>query len=133
LATALVIPASFLVFLPINVFAGVIVAITLYVGSVVLLVLASPVIEVTDTHFIAGRARMPLSHVGEATGYHREEASLERGQRLNARAWMVIRGWVDPVVKVVVLDDRDPAPYWLISTRQPSAVISALSEARTQR
>lgn len=131
--TALVIPASLLVFLPINTTVGVIVAIVLYLGCVAVLVLASPVIEVTETALIAGRASLPLENVGVASGFSTTEATLERGQRLDARAWLVIRGWVDPVVKVEVLDDRDPAPYWLLSTRRPAAVISALAEARASR
>jgi hypothetical protein len=131
--TALVIPAALLVFLPINVFVGVVVSLVMYIAAVIVLTVTSPVIEVTETEFIAGRARLPLAIVGEVTGYSKTEASLQRGRLLDARAWLVIRGWVDPVVKVEVLDDRDPAPYWLISTRQPDAVISAVSEARTRR
>jgi Protein of unknown function (DUF3093) len=131
--TALVIPAALLVFLPINVFVGVVVSLVMYIVAVIVLTVTSPVIEVTDTEFIAGRARLPLANVGEVTGYSKTEASLQRGRLLDARAWLVIRGWVDPVVKVEVLDDRDPAPYWLVSTRQPDAVISAVSEARTRR
>jgi hypothetical protein len=133
ITTALVIPAALLVFLPINVFVGVVVSLVMYVAAVTVLTVTSPVVEITDTEFIAGRARLPLANVGEVTGYSGGEATLQRGRLLDARAWLVIRGWVDPVVKVEVLDDRDPAPYWLISTRQPDAVISAVSEARTRR
>jgi len=133
ITTALVIPAALLVFLPINVYVGVVVAIVMYLATVTVLTVTSPVIEITKNEFTAGRARLPLANVGEVTGYTRSEASLQRGRLLDARAWLVIRGWVDPVVKVEILDDRDPAPYWLVSTRQPAAVISALSEARTRR
>ena len=133
ITTALVIPAALLVFLPINVFVGVVVSIVMYVTAVTVLTVTSPVIEITETEFTAGRARLPLANVGEVTGYSGGEATLQRGRLLDARAWLVIRGWVDPVVKVEVLDDRDPAPYWLVSTRQPAALTSALSEARTPR
>jgi hypothetical protein len=133
ITTALVIPAALLVFLPINVFVGIVVSIVMYVAVATVLTVTAPVIEITETEFTAGRARLPLPNVGEVTGYSRAEATLQRGRLLDARAWLVIRGWVDPVVKVEVLDDRDPAPYWLVSTRQPAAVISALSEARTRR
>jgi hypothetical protein len=36
------------------------------------------------------------------------------------------------VVKVVVEDDTDPAPYWLFSTRHPARVIEALATARAR-
>jgi hypothetical protein len=133
ISTALVIPASLLVFLPINTTVGVIVAVVMYIACVAALIATSPIIEVTDGEFHAGRARLPLANVGEATGYTQAEATLERGRHLDARAWLVIRGWVDPVVKVEVLDDRDPAPYWLVSTRKPSALIAAISSAQEKR
>jgi hypothetical protein len=130
--TALVIPASLLVFLPINFTVGVICAIVLYAGIVGFLLAASPLIEVTDSTLIAGRARLPLPYVGEATGYLGVEATAERGTRLDARSWLVIRGWISPVVKVMVEDTTDPAPYWLLSTRRPTQLIKALATARSQ-
>ena len=42
----------------------------------------------------------------------------------------MIRGWVDPVVRVGIEDPDDPVPYWLISTRRPEDLIRALDEAR---
>jgi hypothetical protein len=60
LATALVIPASLLVFVPINQTAGIVVAIVLYAGCIALLLLASPSLSVTETEFIAGKARIPI-------------------------------------------------------------------------
>jgi hypothetical protein len=131
ITTALVIPASLLVFLPINQTLGVICAAILYASCVVLLVLASPRIEVTDELLIAGRARLPLPNVGEATGFMGTEATQERGPRLDARAWLLIRGWISPVVKVRVDDANDPTPYWLVSTRHPKELIAALKKARS--
>ena len=132
LTTALVIPAALLVFLPINQTVGVISAAVLYAGCVVLLIVASPVIEVTADDFVAGRARLPLEHAGRATPYRLDEATLERGQRLDARAWLLLRGWVSPVVKVELDDPQDPTPYWLVSTRRPERLVEALAQARSR-
>lgn len=131
LSTALVIPASLLVFLPINMIAGVITAAVLYGGSVALLLATAPVITVTESHLIAGRARLPIQLAGDPTAFRAEEATLERGQRLDARAWLVIRGWVSPVVKVPVTDPADPAPYWLVSSRKPDALVAAIAAAKS--
>ena len=128
-STALVIPASLLVFLPIEPFAGVVTAAVLYGGIVALLIAGSPVISVTDSHLTAGRARLPLRFVGEPESFEGSEATLERGRRLDARAWLVIRGWVSPVVKIPLTDPSDPAPYWLLSTRRPAAVLDAIAAA----
>jgi hypothetical protein len=129
ISTALVIPASLLVFLPINTTVGIVVAIVLYLAVVGALILGSPVIEVTADAFRAGQATLPLSIVGTVEAFEGEEARAERGPRLDARTWLLIRGWVSPVVKIQNLDERDSAPYWVVSTRHPEAVVAALSAA----
>jgi hypothetical protein len=126
----LLIPASLLVFLPINLTIGVVCAAVLYGGCVILLIVSSPWVEVTDAALLAGRARLPLPNVGEATGFAGTAATQQRGPQLDARAWLVIRGWISPVVKVDVLDASDPTPYWLVSTRHPNDLISALKRAK---
>jgi len=130
ISSALVIPASLLVLFPVNITAGIFTAIALYAGIVITLIATSPVIQVTETHFLAGKARLPLEFAGEASAFTGEEAKLERGQRLDARAWLLIRGWISPVVKVEIRDEKDPTPYWIISTRDPDAVVAALNAAR---
>ncbi len=130
--SALVIPAALLVFLPINLEVGVVVAAVLYVAVVFLLIVGSPRIEVTETHLIAGRAKLPLANVGETKGFIGAEATQERGPRLDARAWLVIRGWIQPVVRITLDDPHDPTPYWLVSTRHPSDLIAALVSARAK-
>ena len=130
LALALVLPASLLVFLPINPFVGIGTGVVLYAGLVVLLVIGSPTLEVTERGFTAGRATLPARHIGRAEGFTREDATRERGTGLDARAWLLIRGWVDGVVRVEVADDRDPVPYWLVSTRKPDELVSALERVR---
>jgi hypothetical protein len=133
IVTALVIPASLLVFLPINPGVGIVAAIVLYLACAGALIALSPVIEVTDSVLVAGRARVPLENVGTTASFTGEDARQQRGPVLDARAWLVIRGWVDPVVKVEILDDRDPAPYWLLSSRQPAALASAVKKAQALR
>ena len=132
ISTALVIPASLLVFLPISTLAGVIVAIVLYSGCVAALIAGGPVIEVDSGEIRAGRARLPLSIVGSVEGFSGDEARAERGQRLDARTWLLIRGWIAPVVKIQILDERDSAPYWVVSTRRPDAVVAAITAAKQQ-
>ena len=126
LATALIIPASLLVFLPINPTVGIIAAILLYLGVVAFLLAQSPVMAVTDTELLAGRARLPLSVVSATEAFRGDEAQLERGQRLDARAWLLLRGWVGPVLRIQLDDPADPTPYWLVSTRRPEELAAAL-------
>lgn len=130
LSTALVVPASFLVFLPINVIVGVVTAVVLYGSIVAILIATSPIIAVTGETVVAGRASLPIRFAGAAEGFEKEQARLERGQRLDARAWLVIRGWVGPVVKIPVTDATDATPYWLVSSRRPEELATAIADAR---
>ena len=127
IATALVIPASLLVFLPISAIAGVICAIVLYGAIVVTLLLTTPTIEITADLFAAGRASLPRTAVASAAAFEGTEASAERGTRLDARAWLLLRGWIPGVVRVELDDPSDPTPYWLVSSRQPTKLAAALA------
>jgi len=131
IVTALVIPASILVLVPISLFAGIVTAAVLYGGCVLLLVLASPVVRVQNGELIAGPATISTQLLGEAIFFEKAQATQERGPRLDARAWLLIRGWIDPVVRVPIVDPSDPAPYWIISSRHPTQLAAAINESRT--
>lgn len=127
---ALVIPASLIVFLPITAVPGFLVGITvgvvLYTGVIALFVVTAPVIEVTADTLRVGRAAIPRALLGEIRGYDGDAATQQRGPKLDARAWLCIRGWVKPVVKIAITDPNDPVPYWLVSTRHPNELIRSL-------
>jgi hypothetical protein len=127
---ALVIPASLLVFLPISLLVGVLTAAGLYLGSAALLVLASPTVRVSGGVLTAGRATIETTLLGDAVPFEGAEATLERGQRLDARAWLLLRGWVPHVVRIPLEDPTDPAPYWLISSRTPQKMAAAINGSR---
>jgi hypothetical protein len=134
LSTALVLPASIIVFAPIGTGSGWLigtgVGIVLYTGVLALLIGGAPVLDVSDGNVRVGRANIPASLVGTCSAYRGEEATAERGRRLDARAWLCIRGWIDPVVKMEIADPQDPTPYWLVSTRRPGEFIDAVTAAR---
>jgi len=127
-AALLLVPAGLLAFLPIDETVGIVVAVVLYAGAVAFLLASTPTIEVSADLLRAGRARLPLEFVGEAAAFTGQEAFLERGQRLDARAYLMLRGYVPAVVRVENTDASDPAPYWLISTRHPRELLAALAK-----
>ncbi len=114
---------------------GAAVALSVAVVALVLcvagLLQASPRVTVSDGELRAGRAHIPVSLLGPVAGFTGEEARQERGPRLDARAFLLIRGWVDPVVRVEVLDPQDPTPYWLVSTRHPDRLAQVLHDEGT--
>jgi hypothetical protein len=132
LATLLVVPAVILVFAPIDLAVGIVLSIAFYLAITVALLVSAPTIRVTEKELIAGRARIALAFVGAPEAFAGEQAALERGRRLDARAWLLLRGWVKPVIKVPVLDEDDPAPYWLLSTRNPDQLARVLAAARSE-
>ena len=128
IATALVIPASLLVFLPISTTAGIVCAIVLYGGIVVTLLVTTPAVDVDDALFTAGRARLPRTAIARVTAFTGQEATAQRGTQLDARAWLLLRGWIPGLVKVQLDDPSDPTPYWLVSTRHPAKLAAALQK-----
>jgi hypothetical protein len=63
--------------------------------------------------------------------FRKEEARAQRGVSLDARAWLVITPWVDPVLKITVQDPEDPTPYWLISCKKPEKFVQAWEKIRS--
>lgn len=119
--------AGILVFAPISPAAGFTAAAVLFVIIAVLLVLSTPSIVVTDSTLNVGRATIERKFIGAVEQFRGGEATAERGTRLNGLAYLCIRGWIDPVVKVEIVDPADNTPYWLTSTRRPDELTAALS------
>lgn len=91
----------------------------------------SPVVRVDDRVFRAGRARLPLAHVGAAAALDAAAARDARGRDADPRAFLLLRTWTTGrAVRVAVTDPEDPHPYWLVSARRPDRVVEALTRAR---
>jgi membrane protein implicated in regulation of membrane protease activity len=119
--------AGILMLAPISIWAGITAAIVLFVIISVLLVVSTPSITVTQTTLKVGRATIERGYLGKTTAFRGKEATAERGTRLNGLAFLCIRGWVDPVVRIQIEDPSDRTPYWLTSTRRPEQLIAALT------
>ena len=74
----------------------------------------------------AGEAHLPVSVIARSADIPRSAKSAALGRQLDPAAYVVHRGWVGPMVLVVLNDADDPTPYWLVSTRHPEQVLSAL-------
>lgn len=74
----------------------------------------------------AGRAHLPWRYVGTAVALDAEQTRRALGVEADARGYLVTRPYVGCAVKVVVDDERDPTPYWLISTRHPAELADRL-------
>ncbi|MBK5239028.1 MAG: DUF3093 domain-containing protein [Actinomycetales bacterium] len=126
IAAILIIPAIVLVLAPINMLFGIILSIVVYATIIVLMIVKSPIIELTETTLRVGKAHIARSELGAASAYSGTHAIEQRGTKLDGRAWLMFTGWVDPVVRIDIIDELDPVPYWLISTRNPERFVAAL-------
>ena len=129
LAIFMVVPTTVLIFFPISLVVGVVTGVVLWLGSVCALWWFSPVIEIAPGVFRAGRAQIGADNVASIDVIGRDDARAAKGVDLDARAWLVLRPWVGPAVKVVVRDEGDPTPYWLVSTKNPEALARAWKSA----
>jgi hypothetical protein len=75
----------------------------------------------------AGTARLPLTALGAATALDAEAARRLRTTEADARAFMLLRGYVRTAVRVDVTDPEDPTPYLYLSTRRPDKLVKVLS------
>jgi hypothetical protein len=87
-------------------------------------------IRVTADRFTAGGSWLPLSAVGAVYPLDEGQARALRGPRADARAYLVLRGYLPLAVRVDVDDPADRTPYWYVSTRHPQQLAAALTAAR---
>lgn len=95
-----------------------------------LLVISTPLVAVEGDTFVAGRARILVSLLGEVDVLDTEQMYDARGPGLDARAYLCIRGWLPEGVRVWLQDPDDPTPHWIVSSRRPAALAAALAAAR---
>ncbi|MFZ0323879.1 MAG: DUF3093 domain-containing protein [Actinomycetes bacterium] len=85
---------------------------------------------VDETGWTVGRVHLEARFLGLAQPLERAQSRRLRGVDADPRAFATLRGWVPSSVRVEVDDDRDPTPYWLVSTRRPVELAHALQRCR---
>lgn len=89
-------------------------------------------IRVVAGQLVAGKARIPLSALGDAEALDKEGTLAWRSHKADPRAFMVLRAYVPTAVRVEVTDPRDPTPYVYLSSRRPKRLVAALEAARSE-
>lgn len=119
--------AGIFILAPLNLVAGYIAAGVLFVLQAGFLILSTPRIAVYRNTLTVGRATIERRFIGSVEGFRGDAAGLQRGPRLNGLAFLCLRGWIDPVARLEIVDPADPTPYWLTSTRRPEQLVAALT------
>ncbi|MGB4778039.1 DUF3093 domain-containing protein [Microbacterium sp.] len=130
LSAAVVAPMVALVFVPLDATVALVVGILVAASLMTVLLFASPLVIVSGGELRVGRAHIPVSQLGAPVGLVGAEARSARGPALPRSAWHLLRGGIDPVVRVPVTDPRDPVTEWVFSTRTPDRVVAAIERAQ---
>lgn len=78
------------------------------------------------TELWAGEAHLPVTVIARSAEVPQSAKFAALGRQLDPAAYVVHRGWVGPMVLLVLDDADDPTPYWLVSCRHPERLLSAL-------
>lgn len=107
--------------------------VTLPLAVAVVLLLGKTTVRITstdgETQLHVGNAHLPARYIGDVEVIAQPDKRVALGPGLDPAAFVVHRGWIGPLVRVEVVDEQDPTPYWLFSTRKPERVAALLTAA----
>jgi hypothetical protein len=92
--------------------------ITLTLVLILIAVKSTSEVIVTDGQLKVGGAHIDLKFLGEVKSLNRDEMRLLRTRDADPAAFLAIKFWVSTGVKITLIDQRDPTPYWLVSCRK---------------
>jgi Protein of unknown function (DUF3093) len=90
---------------------------------------ASVGIRLEASELVVGRARIDVRYLADAIPLDKAAAEHRSGPGADARAFLVMRPYVPGAVEITLDDPDDPVPYWLVSSRHPERLASAISSA----
>jgi hypothetical protein len=89
-------------------------------------------IAVTPAEFLVDDARLPVSVIADVVALDSDGKREALGVGAHPLAFVVQRPWIGGAVQVLLDDPADPTPFWVISTRHPVELATALLAARRQ-
>ncbi|GAB1693791.1 DUF3093 domain-containing protein [Krasilnikovia sp. M28-CT-15] len=91
-------------------------------------------VAVTEREFQVDDARLPLEVIADVVALDADGKREALGVGAHPLAFVVQRPWVGGAVQVLLADPADPTPFWVVSTRRPvelaSALLAAAADAR---
>ncbi|MBL7253724.1 DUF3093 domain-containing protein [Paractinoplanes lichenicola] len=87
-------------------------------------------VAVTGGEFQVDDARLPVEFVKDVVALDSEGKREALGVGAHPLAFVIQRPWIGPAVQVLLDDPDDPTPYWIVSTRHPVELATALLKAR---
>jgi len=133
LSAAVCAPMASIVFVPLDGTIALIIGVAVGIAIIASLILTSPVLTLHDGVLRVGRARIAVSDLGTASAYTGDEARQARGAGLGRADWHLLRGGIEGVVRVEVIDPDDPTSAWVFSSRTPDRVAAMITRAQRER
>jgi hypothetical protein len=79
----------------------------------------------------AGTAAIEVQYLETPEVLDEEQTRRALGVEADARAYLLVRPYLDESVRVPLADPSDPTPYWLIMTRDARRLAGAIDAAIT--
>ncbi|MEV4637084.1 DUF3093 domain-containing protein [Actinoplanes sp. NPDC049548] len=87
-------------------------------------------VAVTTAELQVDDARLPVSVISDVVALDADGKREVLGVGSHPLAFVVQRPWIKGAVQVVLDDPADPTPFWVVSTRHPVELATALLAAR---
>lgn len=104
-----------------------------FIASILLLALAgkslSSKIIVSDGVLCVGKANIETKYIREVVTLDGKEMALERTVRIDPAAHLALKFWEPKGAKIVLNDERDSTPYWLVTTKRGKELAAAIMQS----
>ncbi len=96
-----------------------------------LLLATAPTITVDDQDLRIGRVHINVDQIGLVATLDADSTAGARGANADPRAFAILRPlYAKESITLEILDEEDPHPYWLISSRNPQTLGRAIQAAQ---
>ena len=95
-----------------------------------LLTWGATTIEVADGALRAGGAALPLDRTSDVVPLDEKQAALLRGPKADPAAHLMLRPYLKRAVYIKLADPGSGVPYWLVATRHPAELATAIERGR---
>lgn len=83
-------------------------------------------IEVTQKELVVGKAHIELRYISKIESIDTVQMRLLRTRDADPAAFLAITFWISTGVKITLKDERDPTPYWLVSSKKSAELTNTL-------
>ena len=87
-------------------------------------------VAVTGGEFRVDDARLPVAVIADVVALDAAGKREALGVGAHPLAFVIQRPWIGRAVQVLLDDPADPTPFWVVSTRHPVELATALLAAR---